>query len=179
MVEWHHQLNGHEFEQAPEDSEGLGSLAYCSSCGHKESDMTEWLNNSMNRPRCRPAMDSNNTVCYCYLVVQSCITLFDPMDFSPPGSSVHGILQAISSSRRSSQPTDWTCVSCTAGRFTPLSHLGSPMTRIGFCKCAFPAAPALSSNHPLYYYNNHWLDLTCLHVCIAQKSACKSSCVWQ
>ena len=27
MVEWHHQLNGHEFEQAPGDGEGQGSLA--------------------------------------------------------------------------------------------------------------------------------------------------------
>ena len=63
--------------------------------------------------------------------------------------------------------------------FLPLSHLGSPMTRIAFFKCAFPAAPALSSNHPLYYYNCHWLDLTHLHVCIAQKSAHKSCCVWQ
>ena len=30
MVGWHHRLNGHEFEQAPEDGEGRGSLAYCS-----------------------------------------------------------------------------------------------------------------------------------------------------
>ena len=30
MVGWHHQLNGHEFEQAPEDGEGQGSLACCS-----------------------------------------------------------------------------------------------------------------------------------------------------
>ena len=30
MVGWHHQLNGHEFEQAPRDSEGQGSLACCS-----------------------------------------------------------------------------------------------------------------------------------------------------
>ena len=30
MVGWHHQLNGHEFEQTPEDSEGQGSLACCS-----------------------------------------------------------------------------------------------------------------------------------------------------
>ena len=30
MVGWHHQLNGHEFEQAPGDSEGQGSLACCS-----------------------------------------------------------------------------------------------------------------------------------------------------
>ena len=45
MVGWHHQLNGHEFEQAPGYGEGQGSLACCSPCGHKESDTTEWLNN--------------------------------------------------------------------------------------------------------------------------------------
>ena len=43
MVGWHHQLNGHEFEQ---DGEGQGSLACCSPWGHKELDMTEGLNNS-------------------------------------------------------------------------------------------------------------------------------------
>ena len=41
MVEWHHQLKGHEFEQAPKDSEGQGRLVYCSPWGHKESDVTE------------------------------------------------------------------------------------------------------------------------------------------
>ena len=40
MVGWHHQLNGHEFEQTPGDSEGQGSLAYGSPWGHKESDTT-------------------------------------------------------------------------------------------------------------------------------------------
>ena len=30
MVGWHHQLNGHEFEQTPRDSEGQGSLVRCS-----------------------------------------------------------------------------------------------------------------------------------------------------
>ena len=43
-VGWHHQLNGHEFEQAPGDGEGQGSLACCSPGGHKESDTTERLN---------------------------------------------------------------------------------------------------------------------------------------
>ena len=50
--------------------------------------------------------------------LQSCPTLCDPIDCSPPGSSVHGILQArilewvaISYSRGSSQPRDWTHVS--------------------------------------------------------------------
>ena len=36
---WHHQLNGHEFEQAPKDCEGQGSLACCSPWGHKELKM--------------------------------------------------------------------------------------------------------------------------------------------
>ena len=46
MVGWHHRLNGHEFEQAPGDSEeGQGSLVCCSPWGHKESDTTERLNN--------------------------------------------------------------------------------------------------------------------------------------
>ena len=55
---------------------------------------------------------------------QSCLTLCDPMDSSPPGSSVHGILQAkilewvaIPFSRGSSQLRDQTWVSCIAGRF--------------------------------------------------------------
>ena len=57
------------------------------------------------------------------LVVQSCSTLWDPMDYSPPGFSVHGILQArilegvaTALFRGSSQPRDWTQVSSLAGR---------------------------------------------------------------
>ena len=44
MVGWHHQLNGHEFEQVSGAGYGQGSLACCSPWGHKESDTTEWLN---------------------------------------------------------------------------------------------------------------------------------------
>ena len=58
------------------------------------------------------------------LVTQSCLTLYNPMDCSPPGSPVHGILQArilewvaISFSRGSYRPRDQTQVSCTAGGF--------------------------------------------------------------
>ena len=40
MVGWHHQLNGHEFEQTLGDVEGQESLVCCSPWGHKESDMT-------------------------------------------------------------------------------------------------------------------------------------------
>ena len=38
---WHHQLNGHEFEQAPGVGDGQGGLACCSPWGHKELDTTE------------------------------------------------------------------------------------------------------------------------------------------
>ena len=58
------------------------------------------------------------------LFAQSYLTLCNPMDFSPSGSSFYGILQAkilewvaIPLSRESSQPRDWTTVSCIAGRF--------------------------------------------------------------
>ena len=58
------------------------------------------------------------------LVTYSCPTLCNTMDSSPPSSSVHGILQArimewlaIPFSRGSSQPRDWTQVSCITGRF--------------------------------------------------------------
>ena len=46
MVGWHHWHNGHESEQTPGDSEEQGSLACCSSWGHRESDMTWQLNNN-------------------------------------------------------------------------------------------------------------------------------------
>ena len=46
MVGWYQGLNGTEFEQAPGDGDGQGSLACCSPWGHKVSDMTDGLNNS-------------------------------------------------------------------------------------------------------------------------------------
>ena len=62
-------------------------------------------------------------VCCC-CCIQSCLTLWDPTDCSPPGCSVHGISQArilewvaISSSRGSSRPRDQAHISCLAVRF--------------------------------------------------------------
>ena len=49
MVGWHRQFDGLEFEQAPGDGEGQGSLVSCSPWGHKEMDVTQWLNNSNNK----------------------------------------------------------------------------------------------------------------------------------
>ena len=44
VVGWHHQLNGHGFGWTLEVGDGQGGLMCCGSCGHKESDTTEWLN---------------------------------------------------------------------------------------------------------------------------------------
>ena len=63
MVGWHHRLNGHEFEETLGDGEGQGSLACCSSWGHKESDMIEQLNKKVK-----------------VLVTQSWQTLFVSLD---------------------------------------------------------------------------------------------------
>ena len=54
MVGWHHQLNGHEFEQTLGDGEGQGGLACCSPWGRKESDTTEQLNSKSDLHRFPP-----------------------------------------------------------------------------------------------------------------------------
>ena len=48
MFGWHLRLHGHKFGQTLGDGEGQGRLASCSPLGHKESDMTEGLNNNNN-----------------------------------------------------------------------------------------------------------------------------------
>ena len=71
------------------------------------------------------------TVCT-HAVTSVCLTVCDPVDYSPPGSSVHGILQArilewvaISYSKGSSRPRDLTCISHVSciGRWV-LYHYG-------------------------------------------------------
>ena len=82
----------------------------------------------------------------------SCPTLCDPMDCSPPGSSVHGIFQArvlewvaIAFSRESSQPRDLTWVSHTVGRcFTVWAKLLSHFSRVRLC-----ATPQMAASLPL------------------------------
>ena len=70
------------------------------------------------------------------LVAQSCLTLCDPMNCSPPGSSICGILQAgilewvaIPFSRGSSWPRDQTLVSCIRGRFFTIWATWGPYTQ--------------------------------------------------
>ena len=73
------------------------------------------------------------------LVNQSCLTICKPMDYSQPGSSVHGILQArilewvaISYSSESSQPRDGTWVSCTVSRFFTICYSGSLLSTLKY-----------------------------------------------
>ena len=100
MVRWHHQLNGHGFEQAP-GWWGTGKPGVLQSMGSQ---------------RVRHDWVTKQQVCKeCVLIAQSCPTLGYPVECSPPGSSVHGILQAwilkcVANpfSRGSSLPRDWT-----------------------------------------------------------------------
>ena len=99
-------------------------------------------------------------------VAQSCPTLCDPVDCSPPGSSVHGILQArilewvaISFSRGSSRPRDRTQVSGIAGRSLTSEPPGKPKIQLGWGQIL----SVLSRKHSLYslwskpqYLNKHF-----------------------
>ena len=97
------------------------------------------------------------------LVTQSCLTLCNPMDSSPPGSSVHGILQArilenssipkgiaISFSRGSSQLRDRTQVSHMAGRLFTVWATREAKNLVGLIKPVNPKGNQL--------LNCHWKD---------------------
>ena len=97
MVEWHHLFDGHEFEQAPGVGDRQASLACCSPRGHKELEMTEWLNwliyifqNPLQLDWVHVTNGGGGG-----LGTKSCLTLSTPWTVcSPLGSFVHGILQA-------------------------------------------------------------------------------------
>ena len=86
--------------------------------------------------------------CVCMLSRFSRVRLCDPMDCSPPGSSVHGILQArilewvaISSSRGSSRPRNQTHVSCIGRRVLYHScHLESPFSSLLISESSEPSS---------------------------------------
>ena len=67
MVGWHHQLNGHEFDQVPGDGEGQQSLACCNPWGRKELEVTQRLNNS---PTTHPL-----TIQWLFMYFQNCMSV--------------------------------------------------------------------------------------------------------
>ena len=113
----------------PAKSHGRRSLAGYSLWGCKESDTTEQLHihllqHSNKRALFKKNVISNVSKGILMLVAQSCPSLCTLMNCSPPGSYVYGILQArglewvaISFSRGSSQPRDWTLRSYIADGF--------------------------------------------------------------
>ena len=136
--------------------DGQGGLVCCNSWGRKESDTTEWLNWTESKKKkklgiFRPAHCSLYPLCSqkreriknsflsfsfaCILSHFSRVKHFvTSMACSPPGSSVHGILQArrlewvaFPFSRGSSLLRDWTCISCIGRQILYwLSHQWSP-----------------------------------------------------
>ena len=136
-------------EWTPGVGDGQGGLACCDSWGRKESDTTEQLNwtelnwlqlkycASLEGLRCQGgALGWEEEIRMRAKSLQPCPSLCNPIDHSPPGSSVHGILQArildqvaISFSRGPSWPRDLTritCVFCTACGFFTAEPLGKP-----------------------------------------------------
>ena len=114
-------------------------------------------------------------------VAQSCLTLCDPMDCSLPGSSVHGIFQArvlewvaISFSRESFWPRDWTQVSCIAGRCFTIWATREGITGVGSYSLLQGIFPTQGSNlclRCLLHWQagslplNHWKPLTYYSIC--------------
>ena len=111
-------------------------------------------------------------------VAQSFLTLCDPMDCILPGSSVQGIFQArilewvaISFSRRSSRPRDWTWVSCIVGRHFTIwatREEDIQMTNKYPKKCSIPLA--IRGMHIKTTMRYHWTlirmdDYKCWHGC--------------
>ena len=93
MVGWHHQLNGHELEQAPGVGDGQGGLVCCRPWGRKQSDTTEWLNwTELLRECCMYQWTASLLICLRSLsqkLIISCAligTNSSPHLFSPAGS---------------------------------------------------------------------------------------------
>ena len=102
----------------------------------------------------------------------NCVQLFNSMDCSPPGSSVHGILQArilewiaISFSRGSSQPRNGTLIPALVGRFFITKSPGKPKTH---SNSAYLMKLLSGSNEPSRMAGTYYqLTDDCLHIIIA------------
>ena len=87
MAGWHHQLDGHEFEQAPGDGDRQGGLACCSPWAHKVSDTTARLNSSKGH------MAAVRSHCKLQLETRPIHPLSSPSASSLNLSQHHGLFQ--------------------------------------------------------------------------------------
>ena len=89
------------------------------------------------------------------LVIPSCPALSNPVDCSPPGTSVHGILQArtlewvaVPFSRGSTWPREWICIPCVMRSFLTSEPLGKP----NMCMlCLLVSQSCLTLRNPMDY----------------------------
>ena len=70
MVEWHHWLYRHGFEQTPGADDGQGSLVCCSPWGRKELDTTQWMNWAELKSNIQSLLG------HCFLVLDYFVTMF-------------------------------------------------------------------------------------------------------
>ena len=84
------------------------------------------------------------------LVTQLCLTLCDPMDSSPPGSSVHGILQA--------RILKWVAISCSRGSSWPRDQTQSPASPALASVFFTPVPPGKLNHSPLQVINPRLLE---------------------
>ena len=118
LVRWHHQVIGLEFERTLGEGEGQGSVACCSEWGRKESDMSEWRNNS----------NKMVLLASCFILVkfrmlkhvQECFRLFWTWDefFR---TSPHG------------HPIPWPLPDFAPEHLSPLPNLSPHQVLIGIC----------------------------------------------
>ena len=108
------------------------------------------------------------------LALQSCPTLCSPMDYSSPGSSVHGIFQArilewvaIPFFRESSQPKDVGWVSCIAGGCFTTEPPGKPYIILGY---------SIGNIHPTYLLSDKEVFLFCMRLRAVKGSVAGSGC---
>ena len=116
MVGWHHRLNEHEFEQAPGNGEGQGSLACCSPWGCKESDTTERLNNNTYVWVC---------VCFIYIILTHVYT-YSTHSEQDTEASWPNILTECLVPGVITDPLLWRLVSCSPKRLPsqlPFLHI--------------------------------------------------------
>ena len=79
MVGWHHRFNECELGQTPGDGEGQGGLVCCSPGGHKESDMTQQLNNNKY---IHIRTHKHTPICVCiYIYIQ--VGIYIPVVYCP------------------------------------------------------------------------------------------------
>ena len=111
------------------------------------------------------------------LTIHTHIYVWNPMDGSPPGSSVHGILQARilewiaqPSSRGSSQPRNSTCVSCTTGRFFTAKPPGKLFQIIFQYKLLQDIAPCYTLGPCLDFFYHYNITHSCSGKTIDLKS---------